>query len=131
MSGTENDALTEKLRSVLSSPDSMAKIQALAGSLGMGDLPFSLPEPSGDAGGKPPGPEPPPAAPALPSGLDTSLLTKLAPLLNGVGKDNQDTRLLRALRPYLHGEREKRLDEAIRLQQMAPLLQMLGGKEGT
>ena len=131
MSGTENDALTEKLRSVLSSPDSMAKIQALAGSLGMGDLPFSLPEPSGDAGGKPSGPEPPPAAPALPSGLDTSLLTKLAPLLNGVGKDNQDTRLLRALRPYLHGEREKRLDEAIRLLQMAPLLQMLGGKEGT
>ncbi len=97
----------------------------------MEDLPFSLPEPSGDAGGKPPGPEPPPAAPALPSGLDTSLLTKLAPLLNGVGKDNQDTRLLRALRPYLHGEREKRLDEAIRLLQMAPLLQMLGGKEGT
>lgn len=131
MSGTENDALTEKLRSVLSSPDSMAKIQALAGSLGMGDLPFSLPEPSGDTGGKPPGPEPPPAAPALPSGLDTSLLTKLAPLLNGGGKDNQDTRLLRALRPYLHGEREKRLDEAIRLLQMAPLLQMLGGKEGT
>ena len=49
----------------------------------------------------------------------------------GVGKDNQDTRLLRALRPYLHGEREKRLDEAIRLLQMAPLLQMIGGKEGT
>ena len=100
----------------------------------MGDLPFSLPEPSGGTGGKPPtapAPEAPPAAPALPSGLDASLLTKLAPLLNGVGKDNQDTRLLRALRPYLHGEREKRLDEAIRLLQMAPLLQMLGGKEGT
>ncbi len=41
MSGTENDALTEKLRSVLSSPDSMAKIQALAGSRDGGSAIFA------------------------------------------------------------------------------------------
>lgn len=129
MSGAENDALTEKLRSVLSSPNSMAKIQAIAGSLGVSDLPFSLPEPESASGSG--SPERPAAPPALPSGLDTSLLQKLTPLLSSIGKDNQDTRLLRALRPYLHGERERRLDEAIRLLQMAPLLQMLGGKENT
>lgn len=124
MSEAENDALTQKLRSVLSSPDSMAKIQAIAGSLGASDLPFPLPEPAAPASEAS-------AAPSLPSGMDVSLIARLAPLLGNMGKDNQDTRLLRALRPYLHGEREKRLDEAIHLVQLAPLLQQLGGKENT
>ena len=129
MSEAENDALTQKLRSVLSSPDSMAKIQAIAGSLGASDLPFSLPEPAAEASAAPASEAS--AAPSLPSGMDVSLIARLAPLLGNMGKDNQDTRLLRALRPYLHGEREKRLDEAIHLVQLAPLLQQLGGNENT
>lgn len=37
----------------------------------------------------------------------------------------EDTALLNALRPYLHGEREKKLDEAIRLLELSRLLPLL------
>lgn len=36
-----------------------------------------------------------------------------------------DTALLKALRPYLHGEREKKLDEAIKLMELSRLLPLL------
>ena len=52
-------------------------------------------------------------------------LTKLLPLLSGGGREDENTALLRALRPYLHGEREKRLDGAIKLLQMSQVLPLL------
>ena len=67
------------------------------------------------------------------SGLDLSMLAKLAPLLSGMGQEDENTALLRALRPYLHGDREKRLDDAIQIMKfmrVMPLLQekgLLGG----
>ena len=36
-----------------------------------------------------------------------------------------DTALLKALRPYVHGEREKKLDEAIKLVELSKLLPLL------
>ena len=54
--------------------------------------------------------------------------------MGSLNKDDDDTRLLQALRPYLHGEREQRLDEAVkllRLSHLLPLLQtqgLFGGK---
>ncbi len=130
MSDAGNEALNEKIQSLLSSPDSMARIQSLMSSLGGGDLPFSLPQPE-----KQPEPEPKSeaataSAPAMP---DLSMLTKLMPLLGNLNKENEDTRLLRSLKPYLHGDREKRLDDAIRMMQLAqfmPLLQQGLGKGG-
>lgn len=41
-----------------------------------------------------------------------------------VAPDN-DTALLKALRPYIHGEREKRLDDAIKLMELSRLLPLL------
>lgn len=112
------DDLNEKLARLLSSPDSLNKIQSAMAALGgEGSAPYPHPAP------------PPPASPA-PSGLpDLAMLSKLTPLLAGMGKDDDDTRLLRALRPYLHGPREKRLDEAVqllRLSKLLPLLQQQG-----
>jgi len=114
------DDLNEKLTSLLSSPEGMAKIQSVMAALG-GEMP---------AAEQPPTPTPAPAIEGIP---DLSALTKLLPLLSGMGQDNEDTRLLLALRPYLHGEREKRLDEAVRLMKMLrllPLLQEQGGLGG-
>ena len=37
----------------------------------------------------------------------------------------KDAALLKALRPYLHGEREKKLDEAIKLMELSRLLPLL------
>lgn len=105
------DDLTEKLERLLSSPEGMAKIQsamsALTGAVG------TQPEPT------------PPPPPADNGGADLSALTKLIPLLSGLGQDNEDTRLLQALRPYLHGQRAERLEDTVRLLRMARLVPLL------
>ena len=40
-------------------------------------------------------------------------------------KEDDSTKLLRALRPYMHGERQKRLDEAIEILKWLRLATML------
>lgn len=114
------DDLQEKLNKLLSSPESMAKISGLLGSLG-GVPPSPPPEESA------PSPPPPPAGGGLPEGID---IAKLLPLLSGFSGDNDDTRLLRALKPYLHGERAGRLDGALRMLQLSQVLPLVSGLTG-
>lgn len=104
------DDLNEKLERLLSDPEGMAKIQSVMAALGGGQAA--------------PAPAPPPPPPGG-GGPDLTALTKLMPLLSGAGQDNEDTRLLAALKPYLHGERAKRLDESMRLLRLAKLLPLL------
>jgi putative membrane protein len=66
-----------------------------------------------------PSPESPPPATAVPD------VSRLLPFLSSMGKDNEHTALLKALRPYLHGEREKRLDDSVKLLQLLQLLPLL------
>ena len=106
------DDLNEKLERLLSDPEGMAKIQSMMAALGGGQA-ASAPTPA------------PPPPPPSGGGADLSALTKLIPLLAGAGEDTQDTRLLAALKPYLHGERAKRLDESMRLLRLAKLLPLL------
>ncbi len=57
---------------------------------------------------------------------DLGGLMKFLPLLSGgIGQEDENTALLRALRPHLHGEREKRLDGAIKLLQMSRVFPLL------
>ena len=117
------DDLNEKLNRLLSDPEGMAKIQSMMAALSGGEA--SLPS----APAAPP-PSPPAALP------DVGALTRLLPLLTGVGEESEDTRLLAALKPYLRGERARRLDESMRLLKLVkilPLLQeqgVLGGGVG-
>ena len=49
--------------------------------------------------------------------------------MGNLNKDDENTALLKALRPYLHGDREKRLDDAIqslRIMKVLPLIQEKG-----
>ena len=48
-----------------------------------------------------------------------------APMLAAVRQEDDSTRLLRALRPLLGEERQKKLDEAIRILQFMRMLPML------
>ena len=105
------DDLNEKLNRLLSDPDGLAKIQAAMSALGGGESP-------------PPSPPPAPAPPAA-GGFDPALLGRLMPLLSGMNGDNEDTRLLEALRPYLRGERAGRLDDTMQLMRLARLLPLL------
>lgn len=137
------DDLAGKLNELLNSPDAMARIQNLAGMLeqNQGD---SAPSPvssrqqpeGGNLG----------ALASLLSGLGNSsgeatssssipeagtlqMVTRLAPLLTAARQEDDHIRLLRALRPLLGKERQKKLDEAIRILQllrMLPLLRQTG-----
>ena len=116
-----DDELSKKLDSLLNSPDGMDKIQSMMAALGIS--PETLTAPA-----VPPEPQPEPTpSPAMPE-LDG--LLKLMPLLSQMGKDDQNTTLLKALRPYLHGDREKRLDDSVRMMQLLKFLPLLqkGGK---
>jgi len=50
---------------------------------------------------------------------------KVAPLLPAIGQEVDNTRLLHALRPLLGPERQKKLDEAIKLLQLMRVLPLL------
>ena len=102
--------LNEKLSRLLSSPEGMAKIQSAMSALtGAAEIQAELtPPPPVDSGGP-----------------DLTALTRLLPLVSGLGQDNEDTRLLQALRPSLHGPREQRLDEALQLLRLLRLLPIL------
>lgn len=54
-----------------------------------------------------------------------SMVTKLGPLLGQVNQESDSTRLLNALRPLLSGERQKKVDEAMKILQMMRLLPLL------
>ena len=61
--------------------------------------------------------------PDVPVGTDG--LLKLLPLLGQIGQEDHNTALLKALRPYLHGDREKRLNDSMRMMQLLKLLPLL------
>lgn len=118
------DELNEKLTRLLSSPDGMKKIQSAMAALGgmaegassapsTAQTPMAAPPPSANAAGDEGG---------LP---DLGALAKLAPLIGAFGGENDDTRLLQALRPYLHGEREQRLEDTMKFLRLAKLLPLL------
>lgn len=67
-------------------------------------------------------------APALPSGMNTDMLgsmMKLVPLLSTVNREDDSTRLLRALRPLLSESRRSKVDEAIKILQIMRMLPIL------
>lgn len=107
--------LSEKLTQLLSSPEGMSKIQSAMAALG------------GMMGEDAPAPPPPPAADM---GVDMAAISKILPLLGNLNQENEDTRLLAALRPYLHGQRAERLEESMRLMRLMKLLPLLteGGR---
>ena len=123
--------LDDKINSLLSDPDSMAKIMQLAQSLSGGS---GSPEPQQAPQGQwnPPQPPPPQTAPAafsagsggggdplssLAGGLDPQLLMRLLPLVQelGSGQDTNARRLVYALRPYLKPERQDKVERALQL----------------
>lgn len=115
------DDLASKLSELLNSPGSLDKIKSLAGLLGGAAQEQSSPEQSS------PGPSVPEDN-SSPFGLDTDslqMITKIAPLLSGFRQEDDSTRFLRALRPLLGEDRQKKLDEAIKILQMMRMLPLL------
>lgn len=139
------DDLASKLGEMLNSPGALDQIKSIAGLLGgtgsnsnsplsgiLGSL-ASNPQLAGLLGGAasnstPPAPQP--EQKESPPGVDGEMLQtimKIAPLLSTFRQEDDNTRLLRALRPMLCEERQKKLDEAIKLLQLMRLLPLLKG----
>lgn len=119
----------EQLNSILSSPETMDQIMALANSISGGGA-----SPQPEAGGTPDEPRSGPdlsqllsmlSGPNSPFGnLDPGLVQAGVSLIQEYGRDDQEqTALLTALRPYLPEERQARLDRAVQLARTARVLQ--------
>lgn len=116
--------LEDTLNNILSDPDAMGQIMALAGKLGLdgtGPSPAEAPEEAEDEANAPqdvPASAGPPSGPADFSALfDQAQLGQLGRLVSlfHQGGDPQAEALMDALRPYLRPDRQAKLDRAKRL----------------
>ena len=111
--------LTEQLSSLLSDPEGMSRLRAMAeGLLGGDGAPKKNDEP------------PSPASQSSDSslGIDPAAIAKLAGAL-AINREDDRINLLKALRPHLSPEKQKRVDMAvkmIKLLEIAPRLRELG-----
>ena len=100
--------LEETLQSLLSDPETMGQIQALAGQLGLGGSGPAQEEPQAAA----PDPDPSPA----PDPDSLGQMGRLLELFQASRRaDPQADALIAALRPYLRPERQRKLDQAVQL----------------
>lgn len=107
------DDMQEKLGAILSNPQMMQQIMAMAQMLGQ-NAPQPPPEP--------PKPDPPrPSAPPLPAGMDAAMLQRMFSLARQSGIDKNQQALLKALTPYLTRERIVKLEKAMRAAKLAAL----------
>lgn len=135
----------EKLNSLLSNPEAMAQIMQMAQSLSGGQA-QQAPQQPPQQPAQPPPPPPSPVQPPIPSGgdlfsslsgltgnIDPTMLTKLLPLIQELGSQNDSNarQLLYALRPYLKPERQEKIERALQLARLFHLgKKFLSGWEG-
>ena len=99
--------MDSRLNALLSDPEAMGRIMALAQQLS-GESAASSP---------PPSPEPPPSSQQEDDGFDPMLLLKFLPLLQELRQDNssQSMQFLSAMRPFLKPERQPKGERAVKL----------------
>lgn len=98
--------MDSRLNALLSDPEAMGRIMALAQQL------------SGEsAASSPPPCSPPPQQQQEDDGFDPMMLLKFLPLLQELRQDNssQSMQFLTALRPYLKPERQPKVERAVKL----------------
>lgn len=106
----------EKLNTILSSPETMGQIMALANSLSGGGE--EKPE-SGAAGEVAPLGE----VSALLQGIDSTALQKLMALWSEYRRGSDEkTRLLEAMKPFLRQERQEKLDKAVQIARISRVI---------
>ncbi len=105
------DDMIGRMGAILSDPESVRQLQELAQMLQQestaDDSSGSTPEqaPSGTHTNEKPSD----------GGFDLSMLLKMQELMGAVQGSDESTELLLALRPHLHGQRQKKVDQAVKL----------------
>ena len=137
----------DKLNSLLSNPEAMAQIMQMAQSLSGGQAqqpvqqvpqappqqPVQLPPPPPLQQAPSPGGSPLSALSSLTGGMDPAMLSKLLPLIQELGSQNDSNarQLLYALRPYLKPDRQEKIERALQLARLFHLgKKFLSGWEG-
>ena len=128
----------EKLNSLLSNPEAMAQIMQMAQSLSSGQAQQPVQQPP-QRPVQPPPMQPPSGGDifsslsGLTGGMDPAMLTKLLPLIQELGSQNDSNarQLLYALRPYLKPDRQEKIERALQLARLFHLgKKFLSGWEG-
>ncbi|MCR5652174.1 MAG: hypothetical protein K6F88_00065 [Ruminococcus sp.] len=107
--------IQDKIAEIMADPEALKEVQNLGKMLGLGS-------------DEPAPPPPPPESNGLMSGEALGAVTKLMPLLSMANREDDTTRLLAALRPFLSEEKCRKLDSAKKMLQIMKLLPAL--KEG-
>lgn len=109
--------IQDKINQILSNPEALKQVQSLGEQLGL--TPAAQP--------KPPAPEPVamPQSNSIPNAEMLNALTKVAPLMNSMKKDDNATRLLHALRPFLSIDRQQKLDKAEKMLKIISIMPLL------
>lgn len=108
--------LQDKINQILSNPEALKQVQSLGEQLGLSKQ-------------EPPKPAPPPQLSDALSGDMLKTITRLAPLMNSAKGDDDTTRLLHSLRPFLGTERQQKLDRAekmLKIIRIVPILRENG-----
>lgn len=109
------DDLTGKINQLLSDPQAMDQIMSLK------DLIF---EQKDDKPQKPAKEEEKSMLPVFSEDTAKTIM-KLVPVLSNIKQDDDTTRLLHALRPFLSEERQQKLDEATKMLQLVKILPVI------
>ena len=107
--------MESKINAILSDPDTMQKIMAMAQSLNQSQ--------------PPPEPQAPTPSPSPMPDIDFSMVQRLSGLVGQSNIDKNQKSLLSALGPYLSRDRIQKLEKAMRAAKMANMASLfLGGK---
>ena len=113
------DDLSGKISELLSDPGTMEQLMSFAGMLGSKDD-------DSERTPEPPKPAPKPKDSSLGLPADTmQTVMRIMPILNSMREEDDTTRLLNSLRPFLSEERNHRLDQATRLLQLLKILPVI------
>lgn len=96
--------MQDAINQILSDPDAMKQVQSLGEQLGLNKPAPAKSEPQSEMLGA---------------------MQSLAPLMNHFSADDEVTRLLNALRPFLGEEKLRRLDQAQRLMKLIKVIPLL------
>lgn len=113
-------SIEDKISSILSDPDAVSKLQSLSKALGLSGT-----DTSDDNNYQKPKPESACRSTDKFTGDVMSSFMRLAPLLSDMNKEDDVSRLLCALRPFLSSERCRRVDNAEKMLKVLRLLPII------
>lgn len=120
--------LTSQINQILSNPEMMEQIMGLSGLLGQ-SAPESAPQQKQIPMQTTPQPQQMQSSPLDLLGSDgMQTIMKIMPIISQIKQEDDTTRLLRAIKPFLSPERQEKLEEAIKILRILKILPMLKGQ---